>query len=164
MRKMSSILLAIAGISIVLGGGANLSFTSHVPADFSLKTYDAKEITLGDFRGEKGVVLVFFASWCNVSADQVKPLKEFVEKTKGKEVVVLGVSIQEKSKVIEAFAKKKDLSYPVLLDETGAVAVRFGIQAIPTIIGINTAGEVVHRGHDVPEEAAPLVDLLTEVG
>jgi peroxiredoxin Q/BCP len=131
-------------------------------ADFTLSTHDGNEFTLSQEQGKNGVLLFFFASWCAQSAGQIEALKAFVEQTDGQNVKVVGVSLQEDASTIKAFVEKKGVNYSIVLDPEMKVAGSFGVEGIPTFIGIAVNGEVVFREHAMPEDPTELTKKLTD--
>jgi peroxiredoxin len=130
-------------------------------ADFTLSTHDGKPFTLSEEQGKNGVLLFFFASWCEQCAGQLDPIKAFVEQTSGQNVKVVGVSLQEDASTIKAFVDKKGVNYPIVLDPEMTAAGSFGVAGIPTLVGIAVDGEVVFREHAMPEDPTELTKKLT---
>jgi peroxiredoxin len=131
-------------------------------ADFTLSTHDGNEFTLSEEQGKNGVLLFFFASWCAQSAGQIEAVKAFVEQADGQNVKVVGVSLQEDASTIKAFVEKKGVNYPIVLDTDLKAAGSFGVEGIPTLVGIAVNGEEVFRGHAMPEEPTDLTKKLTD--
>jgi peroxiredoxin len=153
-RNVAAITLVAA---VVVASGSMVG-----AADFSLSTHDGKTFTLSAEQGKNGVLLMFFASWCAQSASQVDSIKAFVEQAGGQNVKVVGVSLQEDASTIKAFIDKKGINYPIVLDPEMTAAGSFGIEGIPTIVGIAVNGEVVFRGHAMPEDPTELIKKLTD--
>ncbi len=59
--------------------------------------------------------------------------------------VVLGVDVQEKSKIVEKFVKKEKVSFPVLLDRDGSVARDYGVRSHPVHFIINRQGQMIGK-------------------
>ncbi len=150
-------LTLIAAIVVASAGG-----TVANAADFSLSTFDGEPFTLSEQQNKNGVLLFFFASWCAQSAAQVDPLKELVETTKEQNLKVVGVSLQEDASTIKAFVEKKGINFQIVLDADMNAARDFGVKGIPTFVGIGVDGEVVFRGHGLPEDPAELAQKLTD--
>jgi hypothetical protein len=72
------------------------------------------------------------------------------------------VSLQEDASIIKAFVKKKGVNYSIVLDPEMKVAGSFGVEGIPTFIGIAVNGEVVFREHAMPEDPTELTKKLTD--
>ncbi|MCP4658104.1 MAG: TlpA family protein disulfide reductase [bacterium] len=148
-----------------LGLGSLLACSAGSPGstakDFTLPTQDGKPFTLSALKGEEAVVLVFFASWCQVCSEQVPHIKRFVRENRGDSVSVYGISVQETSDTVDAFIADKRLNFPVLLDADTAVAEKYGVRGIPTFIGIDLGGKIAYRAHSLPEDRTAFVKQLT---
>lgn len=69
----------------------------------------------------------------------VKLYNEF----KNRDLVVLAVDVQEKKEIVEKYARKEKLPFPVLLDKYGRVANDYGIKGHPAHFFINGSGELI---------------------
>ncbi len=148
-----------------LGLGGLLACTPGSPGstakDFSLPTHDGKTFTLSTHRGEEGVVLVFFASWCQVCMEQMPQIRKFVRDHRRESISVYGVSVQETRDTVYDFMGAKRVNFPVLLDTDTAVAQQYGVRGIPTFIGIDVRGKIVYRAHSLPEDRTAFIEQLT---
>ncbi len=60
-------------------------------------------------------------------------------------MVVLGVNVREKSKVVEKYVKKEKVPFPVLLDTDGSVARDYGIRSHPVHFIIDKQGQMIGK-------------------
>ena len=60
MKRISLILLVFASLVFSPSDGQSLKVGDNAP-DFSLVDVSGKEITLGEFKGNKNVVLIFYS-------------------------------------------------------------------------------------------------------
>ncbi len=112
-------------------------------ADFTLGSLGGEEVTLSSYRGEKIVVLDFWATWCPPCVRGLPVVTEVTSSMAGEGVVFWAVNLREDSETIRRFLEANDLaSVPVLLDEEGAVGAAFGIQSIPTTLVIDREGRL----------------------
>ena len=110
-----------------------------------------KKHSLEEYKG-KVVVINFWATWCGYCVRELpefeKVYKEFGSNKK--DVVILGVAGPktkenpnnvdvEKDKII-SFLKKKNVTYPTLMDEAGKSFDDYGIKYFPTTYVINKNG------------------------
>jgi peroxiredoxin len=125
---------------------------AELAADFTLPSLGGNPITLSDYKGKKGVVLVFFATWCVNCMKEVPEIKQFAKMAQKENVIVLGINYKQPEDIIKRFQESNQIDYGILLDAEGKVTTKtFGIKGIPHIIGINTKGEVFYRGTTLPE-------------
>ncbi len=133
------------------GGGASPSPLLGKPApDVSLKQLEEGEFKLKEHRGERVVMMDFWATWCGPCVMELPILTEVAEAYKDKGVVFYGVNLQEKPEAIRKFLKDKKLKFNVALDSDGAVGSAYHAEAIPMLLLIDKKGVVqsVHVGYD----------------
>jgi thiol-disulfide isomerase/thioredoxin len=85
--------------------------------DFSALALDGRTVALADFRGQKKVVVAFWASWCGPCRMEMPSLVKFYKEnhTDSSDFELLAVSIDEDTKAAEGFAAVEKLMFPVLL-------------------------------------------------
>ena len=90
--------------------------------DFTIEYADgSKSVKLSDLRG-KVVMLQFTASWCSVCRKEMPHIETDIwKKFKDKDFALLGVDRGEKRDVVNAFAKKMNVTYPLILDEESEI-------------------------------------------
>lgn len=117
----------------------------YAAADFTLPTLAGDAIQLSDSRG-KLTIINFWASWCGPCKEEAPHLQTFYDKHHD-EIELLAVNVTAKDKIddVKAFVKEYNLTFPVLLDETGDVSMTYGAFTIPTTIFLNEYGEIVHE-------------------
>ena len=121
--------------------------------DFVLKDVDANETRLSDRKGKKGVLLVFWATWCPACVAKIPTLNKIHPAYEAKGLEVISVSIQQRAALVKRFIKQKRIVYRVLLDTDGNVAQTYEVQGIPLILGIDASGVIRYRDHVLPEGA-----------
>ena len=171
MNRKRKTLAALLAIYLSLGMAASAQQerppappkTGDDAPDFTLKTHDGRSLTLSRLKGQRGVVLVFFATWCEPCMAEVPHVKDFVEATRDKNILVYGVNIDQPLDVVKRFVEDKKVNYRILLDEKGAVAQRYGVYGIPHVTAIDADGVVRYIGHGLPRGKArdALVEILT---
>ncbi|HUO27021.1 MAG TPA: peroxiredoxin [Candidatus Aquilonibacter sp.] len=104
--------------------------TLDAPApEFSLKDQNQQEVRLGDFRGKKRVVMVFYPlDWSPVCSKEHTCLVNDMKQFEQLDAQVLGVSVDSVWSH-KAYAEKMGIHYPLLADfqPRGAVAARYGV-------------------------------------
>ena len=117
--------------------------------DFTLESSARGSISLGRFRGETPVLLVFWATWCPTCNADVPAIKDFHSITSGK-IQVFAIDFMESRDKVKAFIKTKNISYPVLLDADGKVTRKFRVVGIPTYVLLDKGGKIVYFGNTLP--------------
>ena len=120
-----------------------------VPApDFTLTDQFGNSHTLSDYEGQT-VFLNFWATWCGPCKMEMPDIQALYEEwgENAGDLVVLGVAGpdigQEVSpEDIAAILEENGYTYPVVMDDTGALFYQYGISAYPTTFMIDTAGNV----------------------
>ena len=120
-----------------------------VPApDFTLTDQYGETHTLSDYRGQT-VFLNFWATWCGpckMEMPDIQALYENWDENAG-DLVVLGVAgpnigREGSAEDIAAFLEENGYTYPVVMDDTGALFYQYGISAYPTTFMIDPEGNV----------------------
>ncbi|MCX8129048.1 MAG: TlpA family protein disulfide reductase [Clostridia bacterium] len=111
--------------------------------DFELKDINGDSVKLSDYRG-KVVVINFWTTWCRYCIEEMPDFNELGgEFEKAGDAVVLAVNVQEGADVVKSFLKKKELPFlKILLDETGEVAVSYGVSGYPNTYIVDKNGKL----------------------
>ena len=90
--------------------------------DFSIKYLDGKTKKLSELKG-KVVMLQFTASWCGVCRKEMPHIESDIwQKNKANpDFVLLGIDYKESADKIKDFAQKTNITYPLILDESGDI-------------------------------------------
>lgn len=131
--------------------------------DFTLASLGKGRVTLSNLKGKKGVVLVFFATWCVNCMKEVPEIKHFAEKAQKENINVFGIDYKQSEEIAERFKKTMHINYEILLDMDGTVATdNYGLTGIPHIIGINGKGGIIYRGTNLPDNKDEFIRNLQE--
>ncbi len=122
--------------------------------DFSLQDLTGFHYSLSDMQG-RVVVLNFWASWCTPCQAEMPAFQRVFDSYDPQKVVILGVNvtIQDKINNVLEFVEEKQLTFPILLDESGTVTTAYAIYAMPTTFFIDKEGVIqkVIMGGPIPE-------------
>jgi cytochrome c biogenesis protein CcmG, thiol:disulfide interchange protein DsbE len=113
-------------------------------APFTVTLFDGRKISLNDLRG-KAVFLNFWASWCTPCRAEAKDLEAAWQRLKDKNMVFLGVAIQDKEKDSRAFLQEFNITYANGWDESGKIAVDYGVWGIPESFFIDPQGRITYK-------------------
>ena len=120
--------------------------------DFTLPEPGGGQVSLAQFIGKKPVLLVFWATWCAICKEEVPVINRMhSEPPTSESLQILALDFMESEKKVNAFIKRKQVAYTVLLDRRGKVARKYRVVGIPTYILIDRDGKVLFRDHELPE-------------
>jgi cytochrome c biogenesis protein CcmG/thiol:disulfide interchange protein DsbE len=111
---------------------------------FELTLFDGGMVTLRDLRG-KAVFLNFWASWCPPCRAEARDLEAAWQRVKDKNMVYIGIAIQDTEKDARAFIQEFNVSYPNGLDASGKTAVDYGVWGIPESFFIDPEGRITYK-------------------
>jgi len=114
-------------------------------APFSLTSFTGETVSLDGLRG-KVVVLNFWASWCYPACYEEAPaLERSWRKWKDRDVVVVGVDIQDTVEAGQKFIDQFGLSFPNVRDVNGKVSIDYGVYGVPETFFIDRQGRIRHK-------------------
>lgn len=137
-------------------GGQSAAPTADVPVglrvgdqapEFVSETIDGQPIALSDFRGQV-VLLNFWATWCGPCREEMPDFESIYRQRRDDGLVVLAVNAFESPDQVASFVDEFDLTFPVILDESGAInSDLYGsaIAGYPTSLLIDRQGVIVRR-------------------
>lgn len=102
-----------------------------------------RAISLDDYHG-RVVVINFWATWCPPCRVEMPELDAYQAEL-GDRIVILGVDMGEPSSAIVPFVRQYGLRFPILLDESGAIAASYGVTSLPTSLILDRSGIVRER-------------------
>jgi thiol:disulfide interchange protein DsbD len=156
---------AAAGISPTPASpGTGGAVVGNPAPGWQLNDLDGKRVALGDYRGKKGVLMAFFATWCAACMEEVPSLITFQSQYKDRPVELIGVDYDQPAHVVQRFAEARKVNYPLLLDPGGTVATAYGMVGIPTFVGIDAAGVIRYMDNVLPGDLDALVRQLEAGG
>ena len=114
----------------------------RVAAPFSLTTFTGEPLSLAAQRG-KVVVVNFWASWCHPACYEEAPaLERSWRSYRDRDVVVIGVDIQDSMEAARKFMTDFSLSFPNARDVSGKVSVDYGVYGVPETFFIDRKGVI----------------------
>jgi thiol-disulfide isomerase/thioredoxin len=172
-RRPTPALIALAVLGLVLGWahfqqGHETPFRAGEAApELGFTDLAGNEVKLTSTRG-RVVVMNFWATWCAPCLTELPSLDRLHRALSPEGLVVLAVSVDERSVDVAAFVRARGLSLPVLRDPGGAEAARgLAVQAYPTTFVVDAAGRLQARylgvaEWDLPEALDHFRGLLKE--
>ena len=148
--------------AMVLALGAVWTFLSRVPPaattggapppsaregfsapEFTLDLLGGGQVTLSNLRG-KVVMVNLWASWCPPCRAEMPAIENVYQayKDRGFEVLAVNTTFQDSEAEAAAFAQNFSLTFPILLDRTGAVSARYLLRALPSTFFVDRQGVI----------------------
>ena len=127
--------------------------------DFTLTTFDGKQVALKDLRG-KVVVVNFWASWCQPCRQEAAYLEQTWRKYKDQDVVLIGVDYVDTEPNALAYLKEFDITYYNGPDLGTKISQAYGIKGVPETFYVARNGEL--RGLKIGPMEAPELDQKIE--
>jgi thiol-disulfide isomerase/thioredoxin len=128
------------------GDGAEEDMTGKpAPLQFTLKDMNGADVKLASFKG-RVILLNFWATWCGPCRAEIPSLVE-LQRQYGKDVVILGVSVDDPVEKLKPYATDMKMNYPVLVgngreDFQDAYGPLWGI---PVSVFIDRDGKIAKR-------------------
>jgi peroxiredoxin len=152
-RKRAALCMALVGMSLLtvvpLVPGAEsigkepAGSLSKAAPDFALTNLSGQTVRLSEFKG-KIVLLDFWATWCAPCQEEISDFVQLQKQYADKGVTVLGIALDDEGvAVVEPFARKLGVNYPLVIGNTQVAARYGGIQALPTAFLIGRDGKIL---------------------
>jgi cytochrome c biogenesis protein CcmG, thiol:disulfide interchange protein DsbE len=112
---------------------------------FSLALLDGGSLRFPeDLRG-KPVIIRFWADWCPFCKTEMRDIEPLFRANHERGLVILAINVRQDRARAAAFIKELGISYPVLLDQDGAVARAYGVSGLPTTLILDREGRLQGR-------------------
>lgn len=116
---------------------------SGMAPPFTFTTFEGETISLEGLQGQ-GVVVNFWASWCDPCRDEAALLEQTWRREKDNGIVFIGLDYLDQEPAAKAYLAEYGITYPNGPDLRSEAARRYGIKGVPETFFINPAGEIVH--------------------
>jgi peroxiredoxin Q/BCP len=128
-----------------------------IAPDFTMESSDGDTVSLHDFKGKNSVVLIFYpGDQTPGCTKQLCAIRDDYSQFQEKNAKVFGVNPADK-KSHKAFVEKQKYQFPLLVDESGAVAKLYDCGGWPglkrTVYVIDTNGTIVFAERGMPTDA-----------
>lgn len=173
-RRAILVLTLLAGLGwIALSADhTGASTAGRIPAphkgflapDFTLADPKGNKYDLGALRG-KPVLLNLWATWCPPCRAEMPAIERYYKQYQPQGLVVLGVNAtdQDYPLNIAPFTQEYNLTFPILLDETGEVGRKYAVQSLPSTYFINRDGTIAEVVIGGPMSGVILQSYIEEI-
>ncbi len=142
-------------LALLMAGAAHASEPRvGAPApDFTLENRAGGTVSLSDLRGEV-VLLNFWATWCPPCREEMPLLDQIYSRYEALGFTLLGVNVEQDSRLADRFLADVPVSFPILLDPKEQVSQLYRVPAMPTTVIIDRQGTVryIHHGFRAGDE------------
>jgi len=125
--------------------------------DFTLQDLSGQDISLSDLQG-KGVIIFFWATWCPHCRNALPILSREYQNMLDSDIVLLAINIRESKKLVESYAQRNSIDFPVLLDWDSEVASAYEVVGVPTIVLVSREGKIVSVSNSLPKDYMELLE------
>jgi peroxiredoxin len=143
-------------------GITGLKKGQRAPA-FSLSKLGGGRVSLADWN-DQVVVLNFWATWCQPCTDEMPTLEGLWRRYRERGLVVVGINVDRgaSTALIEAYAARLALTFPLLLDPEMETAGRWRASALPATFVIRPGGDVAGYALGARDWNSPAMHSLVE--
>ncbi|MDF0728027.1 TlpA disulfide reductase family protein [Cytobacillus sp. S13-E01] len=121
-------------------------FIGALAPDFSLVGLDGKTYALSDLKGDKPVLVNFWASWCPPCKAEAPDLVQLYEEYGDQmEIYAVNLTTSDTVKGAQEFVDDYGFEFPVLLDEKGEVGKVYQALSIPTSYFVDRNGIIQNK-------------------
>jgi thiol-disulfide isomerase/thioredoxin len=159
IHKIRSIMPACGIVSILTALGASaaepptlaellkpLSLSSYSsitrPPELSGLSSENKHVSLAGLYG-RVIVLNFWATWCQECRLEMPVFERLHRELASQGLSILGINAREKVSAVRQYSKELGLTFPLVLDSSGAINSAYGVIGLPTTFLIARDGRAV---------------------
>lgn len=133
--------------------------------DFTLKDLSGHPVTLSAYRGNKVVLMDFWATWCGPCRMAMPGLQDLANKYSKQGLEILSINQGDPADQVRNFIERRKYTFHVVLDHDSTVGDQYGVRAIPTLVLVDKKGIVqwIRVGYSPNEDNLKrLVEKLTK--
>jgi peroxiredoxin len=144
------------------GGSQSRVAARRQAPDLALRDLNGQFVRLSDFKGQKNVLLSFWASWSKPCRLEMPNLRSLYEQKGKLNLEILAVNLDPDAGAAERFTTEQKLTFPVLLDPSRETAKTFGVQVIPSLFLIDKRGNMLQIGRGLNPGLATSLPMMLE--
>ena len=136
---------------------------SGEPTPVILPDLGGERVALQGHRGRL-VMLYFWATWCPYCTREMPSTIETIHRELHDQgLTILAINLGESRAVVAPWVEQRHLTFPILLDESGAVAGAYRVRGTPTVVLVDRQGRLLGRtvgSREWDTEGRPLLAAL----
>jgi peroxiredoxin len=136
---------------------------SGEPTPVILPDLGGERVALQGHRGRL-VMLYFWATWCPYCTREMPSTIETIHRElRDQGLTILAINLGESRAVVAPWVEQRHLTFPILLDEGGAVAGAYRVRGTPTVVLVDRQGRLLGRtvgSREWDTEGRPLLAAL----
>ena len=124
---------------------ADASLVPNTPLpDYRARTLQGQEVSMASLRG-RALLLNFWATWCEPCRTELPELAKLHRRYAPRGLHVIGISLdtQQTPEQVKAFADRREVPYPILLDAQDRASAQLGVGVLPATVVVGRDGMVV---------------------
>jgi peroxiredoxin len=139
-------------LDITPPGGPVKIVPGAVAPDFAVTDINGQPIKLSDHRG-KAVIINYWSVYCDYCREEMPALVKTYQANQGK-LNIIGIDINDEPGEVRDFISQLNITYPIVIDNTGDMVYKYRVVGRPTSIFINKEGVITGV---IPGAATPPV-------
>ena len=134
-----------------------------VAPDFELQDLNGTNVTLSQFKGQKPVLLYFWAKWCPVCMAVRPEVIELRKATARDDIEILAINVGgiggrgDSLAKVKRFEEAYPAPYTVLYDTDSKVTHSYRVEGIPHFILLDKTGAIKYEGSRLPSDTMKLL-------
>ncbi len=139
--------------------GDSKGATASAAPDFDLQDLNGTHVTLSQFKGQKPVLLEFWATWCHfcmAARPEVNKLRKDIPPA-DLEILAINVGSGDSLEKLKRFEQTDPSPYPVLYDPGSKVTNSYKVEGIPHFVLLDKTGAVKYQGNRLPSDLMGLL-------
>jgi peroxiredoxin len=122
--------------------------------DFELKDLNDSPVRLSQFRGNRYVLVYFWATWCPYCLAVKPEIQKIRDRIPAQEMEILAINVGGGDSIerLKKYQEGHPVPYPVLYDGNGGVTRAYQVQGIPLFLLVNKEGNIVFKDNMLPPD------------
>ena len=135
------------------------TYSTLAAPDFDLEDLSGSHVTLSQFKGQKPVLLYFWATWCHFCQSVRPEVIKLRQATPENDIEILAINVGAGDSLakVKRFEEADPAPYTVLYDPDSKVTHSFRVEGIPHFVLMDKYGEVKYQGNHLPSDPMSLL-------